>query len=70
MNTRAEYFQNLFSKTFHGQRNEKWKNMSKNGQRQVKIRIFNIRRSQTHKYLYIFIFIKWHGLVLNRNLGC
>ena len=25
MNTRAEYFQNLFSKTFHGQRNEKWK---------------------------------------------
>ena len=29
MNTRAEYFQNLFSKTFHGQRNEKWKNMFK-----------------------------------------
>ena len=25
MNIRAEYFQNLFSKTFHGQRNEKWK---------------------------------------------
>ena len=56
MNTRAEYFQNLFSKTFHGQRNEKWKNMFKNGQRQVKIRIFNIRKSQKHTNTYTSLF--------------
>ena len=70
MNTAQNTSKIYFPKLFMDREMKNGKNMFKNGQRQVKIRIFNIRRSQTHKYLYIFIFIKWHGLVLNWNLGC